>query len=59
MAVTTITDEILDLKQQCKAMILAHHYQEPEIQELADAVGTGVPRRRHRLLRRLVYGRNG
>jgi quinolinate synthase len=41
-AVTTIADEILDLKQQRKAILLAHHYQEPEIQELADVVGDSL-----------------
>jgi len=42
MVLTSITDEILDLKRRRKAMILAHHYQEPEIQELADAVGDSL-----------------
>src|ERR1041385_7522451 len=41
-ATTTIADEILDLKQQRKAILLAHHYQEPEIQELADVVGDSM-----------------
>jgi quinolinate synthase len=41
-AVQSITDEILDLKRQRKAMILAHHYQESEIQELADAIGDSL-----------------
>src|SRR5205823_2679988 len=41
-AATTIADEILDLKQQRKAILLAHHYQEPEIQELADVVGDSL-----------------
>src|ERR1039458_4433250 len=39
LAAPTIADEILDLKRQRKAILLAHHYQEPEIQELADVVG--------------------
>ena len=39
---TTIADEILDLKRQRKAILLAHHYQEPEIQELADVVGDSL-----------------
>jgi len=38
----TIVDEILDLKEQRNAILLAHHYQEPEIQELADAVGDSL-----------------
>ena len=41
-AATTIADEILDLKQQRRAILLAHHYQEPEIQELADVVGDSL-----------------
>src|SRR5580698_11372808 len=41
-ATTTIADEILDLKKQRKAILLAHHYQEPEIQELADVVGDSL-----------------
>src|SRR5580693_3666215 len=38
----TIADEILDLKKQRKAILLAHHYQAPEIQELADVVGDSL-----------------
>src|SRR6266567_3158987 len=41
-AATTIADEILELKHQRKAILLAHHYQEPEIQELADVVGDSL-----------------
>jgi len=41
-AATTIADEILDLKEQRKAILLAHHYQAPEIQELADVVGDSL-----------------
>jgi quinolinate synthase len=41
-AATTISEEIVDLKQQRKAILLAHHYQEPEIQELADVVGDSL-----------------
>jgi quinolinate synthase len=40
--VQSIVDEILDLKQQRKAVILAHHYQDSEIQELADAIGDSL-----------------
>jgi quinolinate synthase len=43
MAVTqSIVDEIQDLKQQRRAIILAHHYQDSEIQELADSVGDSL-----------------
>src|SRR5947209_4113868 len=41
-AATSISEEILDLKRQRKAIILAHHYQEPEIQELADVIGDSL-----------------
>src|ERR1700759_1367878 len=41
-ATASIADEILDLKQQRKAILLAHHYQEPEIQELADVIGDSL-----------------
>jgi quinolinate synthase len=39
---TTIADEILELKKQRKAILLAHHYQESEIQELADVIGDSL-----------------
>src|SRR5271167_4494931 len=42
IAVPSITDEISELKQSRRAVILAHHYQEHEIQELADAVGDSL-----------------
>src|SRR6476646_5181535 len=38
----TISDEILELKKRRKAILLAHHYQEPEIQELADVIGDSL-----------------
>src|SRR5271168_662286 len=41
-AVQSITDEIFDLKKQRRAVILAHHYQDTEIQELADAIGDSL-----------------
>src|SRR5947208_1804354 len=37
-----ITAEIAELKHSRKAVILAHHYQDAEIQELADAVGDSL-----------------
>jgi quinolinate synthase len=42
LAVTSIADEILELKTRRHAVILAHHYQEAEIQELADSVGDSL-----------------
>jgi quinolinate synthase len=39
---TSIAEEILTLKKRRRAILLAHHYQEPEIQELADAVGDSL-----------------
>lgn len=41
-AAPTIAEEILDLKRERNAIILAHHYQEAEIQELADFTGDSL-----------------
>ena len=41
-AAPTISEEILDLKRERRAILLAHHYQETEIQELADVVGDSL-----------------
>ncbi len=38
----TVTEEILELKEERRAILLAHHYQEPELQELADIVGDSL-----------------
>jgi quinolinate synthase len=42
IATDTITEEILHLKRQNKAILLAHHYQEHEIQDLADVIGDSL-----------------
>src|SRR5947209_1670105 len=42
LAIQSITEEITELKVSRQAVILAHHYQDPEIQELADAVGDSL-----------------
>ena len=42
LAIQSITDEIAELKKDRHAVILAHHYQDAEIQELADAVGDSL-----------------
>jgi quinolinate synthase len=38
----TLTEEIAELKQQRRATILAHHYQDAEIQEVADHIGDSL-----------------
>jgi quinolinate synthase len=42
LSTTTIVDEILELKDERRAILLAHHYQAPEIQELADVIGDSL-----------------
>ena len=42
VAVQSITEEIAELKETRRAVILAHHYQDAEIQEVADAVGDSL-----------------
>jgi quinolinate synthase len=42
LATSTIVEEILDLKKQRRAILLAHHYQDTEIQEIADVIGDSL-----------------
>ncbi len=42
LATKTIQEEIADLKHERRAVILAHHYQDSEIQDLADSVGDSL-----------------
>ena len=42
ITLTSIAEEIAALKQERRAVILAHHYQDVEIQDLADAVGDSL-----------------
>src|SRR6202167_4539019 len=42
VAIDSLVEEIAELKTSRKAVILAHHYQDAEIQDLADAVGDSL-----------------
>jgi quinolinate synthase len=42
LSTATIAEEIFDLKQERRAILLAHHYQTPDIQELADVIGDSL-----------------
>ncbi len=42
VATSTVVDEILEWKTRRNAVILAHHYQDAEIQDIADSVGDSL-----------------
>jgi quinolinate synthase len=39
---TSVAEEVLELKRERRAILLAHHYQDAEIQEIADFVGDSL-----------------
>ena len=66
--IAELQGEIKTLARERNAVILAHNYERPEVQDVADFVGDSLglsreaaktERRRHRLLRRALHGRDG
>ena len=66
MTQTEIIDRIKQLKKEKNAIILAHYYTRPEVQDIADYLGdslglsqmAGTKSRYYRFLRCAFHGRN-